>query len=60
MNRRRKINEFIATNSLRLMVFISIGFLFLFLIMIFRNGFGVINWTFISQAPKNGMTEGGI
>jgi phosphate transport system permease protein len=30
------------------------------ILFIVINGAGVINWTFISQAPTNGMTEGGI
>jgi len=30
------------------------------ILFIVINGAGVINWTFLSQAPTNGMTEGGI
>lgn len=58
--KRRKIFDFIATNLLLFMIMISIGFLLAFLIMIFKNGAGVLSWTFITQSPTNGMTEGGI
>lgn len=31
-----------------------------FLIYIFSNGIGAINWEFLSQAPRDSMTKGGI
>ncbi len=30
------------------------------IIFMIVNGIGAINWTFLSQAPSNGMTEGGL
>lgn len=34
--------------------------IFLVIIFIFINGVQAISWEFLSQAPRNGMTEGGI
>jgi phosphate transport system permease protein len=34
--------------------------IFLVIIFIFINGIKVINWEFLTQAPRSGMTEGGI
>ncbi|MBE2197341.1 MAG: phosphate ABC transporter permease PstA [Anaerolinea sp.] len=34
--------------------------IFLILAYVFIKGIGVVNWTFLSQPPRNGMTEGGI
>jgi phosphate transport system permease protein len=34
--------------------------IFLVILFIFINGIQVINWEFITQPPRNGMTEGGI
>lgn len=56
----RYIKEFFGINALRATILISIFFLFLFLILIISKGFGVLSWEFITQSPKNAMTEGGI
>ena len=37
-----------------------IGFLLFMLGYIFKNGFSALSWEFISEAPRNEMTEGGI
>ncbi len=34
--------------------------IFLVILFIFINGIQVINWEFLTQAPRSGMTEGGI
>lgn len=39
------------------LVVIPVVFVILYLVI---NGIGAINWTFLTQAPTNGMTEGGI
>ena len=39
------------------LVVIPVIFVILYLVI---NGIGAINWTFLSQPPTNGMTEGGI
>ncbi|MDY6787055.1 MAG: phosphate ABC transporter permease PstA, partial [candidate division WOR-3 bacterium] len=56
----RRIKEMLSINLLRLLISISIMFLILFLYLIFSKGIGVIDWTFLTQKPLNGMTEGGI
>lgn len=39
---------------------IALSVLVLIIYFVFSRGLGVISWEFISAAPKNGMTEGGI
>ncbi len=39
---------------------LSIAVLVLIIYYIFSKGIGVVNWEFISQMPRMGMTEGGI
>lgn len=39
------------------LVVIPVIFVILYLVV---NGIGAINWTFLTQPPTNGMTEGGI
>lgn len=56
----RRIKEIVSINLLRLLISISIMFLLLFLYLIFSKGIGVIDWTFLTQKPLKGMTEGGI
>ena len=57
---RRKLNQWIGLNILRLCLLITAGFLLLFLFRIFSKGIGVINWSFLTQPPIQGMTAGGI
>ena len=56
----KKIKEKLGFLLLRL----SIGFVVLFLIVILTyilvNGARVLSWEFLTQSPKNAMTEGGI
>lgn len=56
----RKVKAFLGINSLRLSIFISILFLFFFLLLIFSKGTKVISWTFLTDVPRMGMTKGGI
>jgi phosphate transport system permease protein len=46
--------------ALRASVGVVLAILFLFLYDIGRKGGGTISWEFLSQAPRRGMTEGGI
>lgn len=39
---------------------VALGALALIIYFIFSKGIGVVNWEFISQMPRNGMSEGGI
>lgn len=43
-----------------LAVLLIIGLLFYIVFDIFKNGIKVINWEFLSQPPREGMTKGGI
>jgi len=39
---------------------VVLGFLVFMLAYIFKNGFSALSWEFISERPRNEMTEGGI
>lgn len=57
---KKKIVEFLGFLSLRISVYLVLGVLLLFVYDIGSKGAGSISWEFISQAPRRGMTEGGI
>ncbi|MEA3421252.1 MAG: phosphate ABC transporter permease PstA [Acidobacteriota bacterium] len=57
---KRKIIEFLGFFSLRVCVYIVLAVILLFLYDIGSKGGGSISWEFLSQAPRKGMTEGGI
>jgi phosphate transport system permease protein len=58
MNRRttQKLGEIFTI----IVAFVVIIPIFLVLLSIFVNGISAVNWEFLTQAPRNGMTEGGI
>jgi len=56
----KRFREALGFNILRLCVWTVIFILIVILYDIISKGAGVINWKFLTQAPKNGMTEGGI
>jgi phosphate transport system permease protein len=58
--KKKKIIQFLGFLSLRVCLYTVLAILLLFLYDIGRKGGGVISWKFISQAPRRGMTEGGI
>ncbi len=45
---------------MRICLAVTIGFLVLFLYKILSKGLVVISWSFLTQSPLKGMTEGGI
>jgi len=55
-----KFRERIYMALTGLSVVIIIGLLSFILFDIVKNGIGVINWEFLTQPPKEGMTKGGI
>jgi phosphate transport system permease protein len=57
---KRKIIQFLGFMLLRTCLYLVLAVLLLFLYDIIRKGGGVISWEFLSQAPRRGMTEGGI
>ena len=56
----RKIKEFIGFMILRFATFLILFSLFTILYFISIRGIKVINWQFLSQVPREGMTSGGI
>ncbi len=56
----RKTTQKIAFATFRTLGLLVVGILFWILGFIVWNGAGVINWEFLSSAPTDGMTAGGI
>lgn len=56
----RKIAQFAGFMLLRICLYMVLAVLFVFLYDIISKGGSVISWEFLSQAPRRGMTEGGI
>jgi len=57
---KKSISQFIAFSAFSIISFMVVAVLFLILGFIVVRGIGVINWTFLTSMPKNGMTAGGI
>lgn len=58
--KRKKRNQNIAFGLFTFTSYAVVALLFAILAFIVVKGIGVISWEFISEMPKNGMTEGGI
>ena len=56
----KKIKQKIAFTIFRILSLIVVGILFWILGFIVVNGIGVISWEFLTTAPADGMTAGGI
>jgi phosphate transport system permease protein len=56
----KKTKQKIAFFIFRLLGLVVVGILFWILGFIVYNGIGVISWEFLTTAPKDGMTAGGI
>jgi len=56
----KKIKQKIAFTIFRILSLIVVGILFWILGFIVVNGIGVISWEFLTTAPTDGMTAGGI
>jgi phosphate transport system permease protein len=57
---QKKVAQFMGFFMLRICLYLVLAILLLFLYDIGRKGGGAISWEFLSQAPKKGMTQGGI
>jgi phosphate transport system permease protein len=57
---KKKIVQFAGFFLLRVCLYLVLAVLLLFLYDVGKKGGGVISWEFLSQAPRRGMTEGGI
>jgi len=60
MQKRKIIVQNITFSFFRIVSFTVVGILFLILGFIVIRGISVINWTFLTAMPDEGMTEGGI
>ncbi len=60
VDRQKRFNEFLMFGMARLFSYAIVAILFLILFFIFKQGFSVLSWEFLTAAPKKGMTEGGI
>lgn len=60
MRLKRRLNQTAWLILVRIALLISILFLLIFLVMIFAKGSKVLSLSFLTQAPKEGMTAGGI
>jgi phosphate transport system permease protein len=58
--KRRNVIQFTGFLFLRACVLVVLAVLVLFLYDIGKKGGGVISWEFLTQAPRKGMTAGGI
>jgi len=60
MASKKRIQQALAFGLFRVVSLTVVGILFAILFFIMIRGIGVINWTFITAMPENGMTAGGI
>jgi len=60
MQKRKIITQIITFNIFRIVSFLVVGILFIILGFICVRGISVINWTFLTAMPDEGMTAGGI
>ncbi len=60
INNRKHFSQRIAFGTFRLLSLMVAGILFAILGFIIYKGIGVINWQFLTTAPTDGMTAGGI
>lgn len=58
--RKKSRNQKIAFGLFQLTSYFIVGILLVILAFIVIKGIGVISWEFISEMPKEGMTQGGI
>ncbi len=58
--RRKDFTGTLSIGVIKILFYLLLTFLFLFLANIFIEGIGVISLEFIFDAPRNNMTEGGI
>jgi phosphate transport system permease protein len=55
-----KIREKVAFSILGLITLFVVAPILLVILYILKNGISTISWEFVTQAPRNGMKEGGI
>lgn len=60
ITKRKQLNQKIAFGIFTGLSYGIVAILFLILAFLIVKGIGVISWEFITEMPKDGMTEGGI
>lgn len=60
ITRRKRLNQRIAFGVFTLLSYSIVAILLIILTFLIVKGIGVISWDFITEMPKEGMTEGGI
>jgi phosphate transport system permease protein len=58
--KKKRLSQQIAFGIFSFISYAVVALLFVILAFIVVKGIGVISWEFITEMPKNGMTEGGI
>jgi phosphate transport system permease protein len=58
--KQKRRNQKLAFGLFQFISYAIVGLLFVILAFIVIKGIGVISWEFISEMPKEGMTQGGI
>ena len=56
----KRVSQTVMFFLFRLMSYVVVGILFFIIGFIVVKGIGVINWEFLTTAPEDGMTKGGI
>ena len=56
----KRVSQTVMFFLFRLMSYVVVGILFFIIGFIVIKGIGVINWEFLTTAPEDGMTNGGI
>ena len=56
----KRVSQTVMFFLFRLMTYVVVGILFSIIGFIVIKGIGVINWEFLTTAPEDGMTKGGI
>ncbi|MFT3751650.1 MAG: phosphate ABC transporter permease PstA [Paludibacter sp.] len=60
IDRKKRTSQAVAFTIFKLMSYSVVAILILILGFIITKGIGVINWDFLTKAPEEGMTKGGI
>lgn len=59
-DRKKRIRQAVAFTTFKLLSYAVVAILVLILGFIVIRGFSTLSWTFLTQAPEEGMTKGGI
>ena len=59
-DKKKRWSQAIAFTIFKLMSYAVVAILILILGFIVSKGIGVISWDFLTKAPEDGMTKGGI